>query len=533
MKKSLALLIVLVALFLVMGTLAMPQGGRGQDEKFLYLPLIMRSWPPPGRLVISEVVYDPAGNEPDGEWIEIYNAGGSLLELDKFKIGDEELMGDREGMLQFPVGFVIEPGQVMVIASQALAFRKQFGMAPDFEMRESDPEVPTLPKYTAWSGGGVELSNSGDEVLILGEQDQVVDAVSWGSSTFAFDPSVKVVKEGYSIERAPASQDMDTAVDWRASDSPSPRRIPVDVPTATPTNTFSPTFTLTNTPSATHTATATATATPTNTPTSPNTATWTATASATPTSTPTSPNTATWTATATGTRTPTATGTQTATATRTPTPSATPTPTRTSTATGTPSPTPTRTPTSTIIPGEVTLLISEVVYDTTCATDANCEWFEIYNAGTNPVDLTGFKIGDEEVKGSTEGMLQFPDGASIAAGQVMVIANKAVDYQSLYGRLPDFEMYGEDAAVPNLTRYAAWASGSVQLNNDGDEILLLDAADQLLDALSWGNSTIFFNPAAPDVAAGHSLERRPIGQDTGSASDWIDQAVPSPGLLPQ
>ncbi len=519
MKKNISFLIVLIVFFLVIGTLAWPQGGRGQDENLLYLPLLMRSWPPPGRLVISEVVYDPAGNEPDGEWIEIYNAGGSALELEVFKIGDEELMGDREGMLQFPVGFIIEPGQVMVIASQALAFQKQFGMLPDFEMRESDPEVPTLSKYTAWSGGGVELSNGGDEVLILGEQDQLVDAVSWGSSTFAFNPSVKGGKEGHSIERAPASQDSDTSADWRASDSPFPWRIPIDLPTATSTET--------------QTATLTATATSSPSPTLSFTSTWT------PTPTGTVTPTATGTATATGTRTPTTTptttGSPTTTATRTSTSTATPTPTPTRTATATPSATPTRTgtPTATKIPGEVTLLISEVVYDTTCSTDANCEWFEIFNAGTSSADLTGVKVGDEEVKGSTEGMLQFPDGTVLAAGQVLVIANKAVDYQALYGRLPDFEIYGEDATVPNLSRYAAWASGSVQLNNDGDEILLLDSADQLLDTLSWGNSTVYFNPAAPDVAAGHSLERRPVNQDTDSAGDWIDQAAPSPGLLPQ
>jgi hypothetical protein len=493
----------------------------------------MRSWPPPGRLVISEVFYDPPGNEPDGEWIEIYNPGGSVLELENFKIGDEELLGDREGMLQFPVGYLIEPGQVMIVASQALAFHKQFGMNPDFEMRESDPEVPTLPKYTAWAGGGVELSNGGDEVLILGEQDQVVDAVSWGSSTFAFNPSVKAVKEGYSIERAPANLDTDSAADWRASDSPFPWRIPVDVPTATATVTTPATSTPTGTLPATQTGTPTVTATQTQTSTPPFTATWTPTASGT--GTPTT----TWTATSTGTRTatvtgtPTATSTPSATVTRTSTTTTTPTPTRTPTATASATPTRTATSTATRIPGQVLLLISEVVYDTTCATDANCEWFEIYNAGTASVDLTGFKIGDEEVQGSTEGMLQFPDGSVIAAGQVLVIANKAVDYQSLYGRLPDFEMYGDDATVPNLARYAAWASGSVQLNNDGDELLLLNEADQLLDALSWGNSTVYFNPAAPDIAAGHSLERRPVNHDSDSAGDWIDQAAPSPGLLPQ
>jgi len=41
-------------------------------------------------LVISEVLYDPAGVEPDAEWIEIYNPGSVPLSLSGYKIGDEE-----------------------------------------------------------------------------------------------------------------------------------------------------------------------------------------------------------------------------------------------------------------------------------------------------------------------------------------------------------------------------------------------------------------------------------------------------------
>ena len=40
-----------------------------------------------------------------------------------------------------------------------------------------------------------------------------------------------------------------------------------------------------------------------------------------------------------------------------------------------------------------------------------------------------------------------------------------------------------------------------------------------------------WNPAAEDVAEGHSLERNPGGKDTNSASDFIDQETPSPGVI--
>ncbi len=177
------------------------------------------------------------------------------------------------------------------------------------------------------------------------------------------------------------------------------------------------------------------------------------------------------------------------------------------------------------------MLLSEVVYDSTCSTDANCEWIEIYNAGSSPVDISEYKIGDEEVFGGTEGMFKFPDGTMVAAGQAITIANKAVDFYTVYGIQPDFEIYGEDASVPNMVRYSSWSTGSVQLHNDGDEVLLLNPQDEIIDALSWGTSTSFMDPAAADVAAGHSLERNPANQDTNTSQDWIDQSQPEPGAV--
>lgn len=174
-----------------------------------------------------------------------------------------------------------------------------------------------------------------------------------------------------------------------------------------------------------------------------------------------------------------------------------------------------------------TLVISEVYYDAVGA-EPDGEWIEIYNPSSTDINLSPYKIGDEETQGGGEGMYQFPGAATIAAGQVIVVANKASAFAANYGFNPDYEFINSSAGVPDLTPYSSWASGAVSLSNSSDEILLLNSSNSLVDAVSWV-STFAFNPAAPDVAEGHSLERRPATQDSDSATDWIDQAAPLPG----
>jgi len=177
------------------------------------------------------------------------------------------------------------------------------------------------------------------------------------------------------------------------------------------------------------------------------------------------------------------------------------------------------------------LLISEVLYDAP-GKEPDEEWIEIYNPTASTIDLSNYKVGDEEEQGKGEGMLQFPAGASINPGQVIVVANKATAFLDVYGFNPDYEMVDSDEAVPDMIPYAAWASGRVELSNKGDEVLILDGGDVIVDAMSYGNKTAFFDPACPDVPAGHSLERFPADVDTDTAADWRDQESPSPGSLP-
>ncbi len=428
-------------------------------------PLVFRAnlpTPQPARLLISEVFFDPPWEEPDGEWVEIHNPGSESYPLGGIKLGDAEARGKLEGMYGFPSGASLGPGKSLVIASRAATFWAHFHRTPDFELRDSDPSVPDLARYLAWSPGSLSLVNSGDEVILLDEQDQVLDAVSWGDARLALDPPAQRVPEGHSLERLPADQDTDRASDW--TDNPQPDPWAVDFPPLTPTP--SPTAGANSTPSPIPTTSQPA-------------------------------------------------------ATAIPTTTLTPTPSRI----------PTITPTWEPTPSGARLLISEVFYTGACS-EPDCEWIEIYNAGGTSFDLTGSAIGDAVQRGPFEGMLLFPEGASLEPGQVAIIAHDGTSFAYLFGRQPDFEMRDTTREVPNMVPHPDWAGGLVNLNESGDEVVLIDLAGALIDSVSWGASSSAFDPPAPEVPEDYSLERYPPGNDRDTAVDWRSIRPASPGIVP-
>jgi predicted extracellular nuclease len=178
----------------------------------------------------------------------------------------------------------------------------------------------------------------------------------------------------------------------------------------------------------------------------------------------------------------------------------------------------------------VTLLITEVYYDTP-GEEGEEEWIEIANVGTTAQPLNDIKLGDEETFNGGEGMTRFPEAAVIEPGQVVIVAQTAVGFRARFGFNPDYEISDSDATVPDMLRFGLWATGDLALANDGDEVLLLDANNRLIDSLNYGDSTHFFTPAIADVFAGVSIERVPANCDTDSAADWQPQETPTPGQI--
>lgn len=195
----------------------------------------------PVQLLITELLANPLGEEPGGEWVELYNPTGETLPLDGIKFGDEVSPEGKEGMLRFPDGYSVEGGQVLVIANQSRVFESWYGFLPNFELVDSDPRVPDMVPYTPWGRSAVKLSNTGDEALLVNPWDQVLDLIVYGNTgAGGFSPPVPAPKEGHSLERYPPGQDRDQAGDWRERSSPSPGRLDLSPPTLTPTGTGTP-----------------------------------------------------------------------------------------------------------------------------------------------------------------------------------------------------------------------------------------------------------------------------------------------------
>ena len=315
-------------------------------------------------VVISEVMYRPVGVQPDQEWIELYNPGSGAIDLSSYKLGDEETRGQGEGMFKFPVGAVIAPNGVLVIANKAAAFATLYGFQPHYELSESDPTVPNLNKYSAWSSGSVALSDDSDELILLDGDDSIIDIVAYGRSSYPlFQPTVALVdKAGISIERFPSDMDTDGFADWRAQIASSPGVVAVGVlPPASPTTTDTaiPTVTSTATPIETAAATATSTST----------------------------------------------------AASTPLPTTTSTPTASATSSATP---------STAQPGDV--IINEIMQNPAAVSDTAGEWFEVYNASGHTIDLNGWTIKDA---GTEQHRIQAGAPLWLPAGGYLVLGRNA------------------------------------------------------------------------------------------------------------
>ena len=297
---------------------------------------------------------------------------------------------------------------------------------------------------------GNGLSNTGDRLLLLDAVGVFVDTMCYGSDTTYFSLPRSGALAGHSVARVPSEGDTDTASDWFDQVGPTPGG-PGGVSTPTQTGTATPT--LTQIATATGTTIAVDTATATVTPTQTDALAETATA------------TTTWAA------------------------STTP------------------TPTATALPR---VLLSEVMYDPV-GSEPGAEWVELYNPMGVPVNLDGWKLGDNSVVSDILPAFTLPPG------QYLVVASMEAVFRT---ENPGF--------TGNLISLGS-AIGS-GLNNSGDVVRLSSPGGVIIvDAMSFGGDTTAFTPACPTVPEGHSLARVPSDRDTDTREDWVAQGTPNPG----
>ena len=179
-----------------------------------------------GHLLISEVGVAPAS----GEFIEIYNAGASAVDLTNYYLSDNATYFKiaagtpfapplatvgTDFLAQFPSGATLAPGAAIVIAASS-TFEAQFSKCPDYILAAapytctSGVAKAMLVPTNAAIGASVGLSNDREMVVLFqwsgGATVQDVDYVTWGTVFDAETRADKTGVSGYQPDTAPASQ---------------------------------------------------------------------------------------------------------------------------------------------------------------------------------------------------------------------------------------------------------------------------------------------------------------------------------------
>lgn len=167
-------------------------------------------------LLISEIAITPT----EGEFIEIHNKGGNVIDLTDVYLTDAtyhnggvyyyQLVdggggggGFADFYARFPTGATIAPGAYQTIAlNGAIDFNNTYGVNPTYEIADTDGSVPDMLEARSGSIDGLSsglTDNSGEVVILLhwdGQTDlmQDLDYVLWGDRVEA------VSKTGVSID---------------------------------------------------------------------------------------------------------------------------------------------------------------------------------------------------------------------------------------------------------------------------------------------------------------------------------------------
>jgi hypothetical protein len=157
--------------------------------------------------------------------------------------------------------------------------------------------------------------------------------------------------------------------------------------------------------------------------------------------------------------------------------------------------------------GQDHLLITELAVRLN--TPVNGEFVEIYNGTGATVDLTNYYLTDAPFQGdndyvnivdgtftpfSYDFLAKFPDGATIADGQYIIVANKGGDFNTTHGFDPDYELLSQSDTVPDMVAPGIDFISSNNGFTDGSEVMILfywDGASDLVqdvDYIVWGDT---------------------------------------------
>lgn len=191
---------------------------------------------------------------------------------------------------------------------------------------------------------------------------------------------------------------------------------------------------------------------------------------------------------------------------------------------------------SAILPAQTnSLWITEVNYHSD-SSNSTGDWFELYNAGSAAINLSGYRLRDQ----NQLNLFIFPTGISLPAGGYLVVCADTVkfdQYHTISNRMGNFS-FGLGNMADSIRLFDAtnqpvlrmgyldsmpWPKGA---DGYGRTLELLPGATDLNNPASWYTGCIFGSPGGPFVPC--SQERVVVSEinynspATDDAGDWFE-----------
>lgn len=156
--------------------------------------------------------------------------------------------------------------------------------------------------------------------------------------------------------------------------------------------------------------------------------------------------------------------------------------------------------------------ITEVMYDP-AGTDADLEWLEIYNAGPDLVDLSGWTI--EDAGGNKFTMPAF---TKLGAGKYFLLYSDNTAFEARFGP-------GYLASLPVGTVHVN--AFFIEMSNSGDVVTLKNDSGEVVDRVAWKNAFFGWTQSVPG-GSDNTLVRNEI-TFVDNSSSWTTTVLPTPG----
>jgi len=140
--------------------------------------------------------------------------------------------------------------------------------------------------------------------------------------------------------------------------------------------------------------------------------------------------------------------------------------------------------------------------------DGQNEWFEIYNRGSQPVNLAHWTFNDRATSNGVNSFVISDSAMMVLSGGFVVVAAES----SVCNIFPNLGSIHPDISLSVLNR-----SGGFSFNNDGDAIVLKDFTGQTIDSVAY--LPRWHHPDVVDIR-GRSLERINSNIETNDPRNW-------------